>query len=48
MSNEQTIEVETLEIADLEYDVGGMGSVEPCDGRLTMEGVVVVMICPPK
>jgi hypothetical protein len=48
MSNEHTIEIDTLEIADLEYEVGGMGALEPSDGRLTIEGVVVVMICPPK
>ena len=48
MSNQETIEVETLEIADLEYEVGGMGALEPCDGRLTHEGFVVVMVTPPR
>lgn len=48
MNNEQTIEIETLEIADLEYEVGGMGAVEPSDGRQTIEGFVVVNIFPPR
>lgn len=48
MSNEQTIEIEALEIADLEYEVGGMGAVEPSDGRLTIEGFIVVNVYPPR
>jgi hypothetical protein len=44
MSNEETID--TLEIADLEYDVGGMGAVEPDDSRLSAEGFVVVNFFP--
>lgn len=48
MSNVETIEIETLEIADLEYEVGGMGALEPSDGRLTHEGVIVVMVIPPR
>jgi hypothetical protein len=48
VSNEETIEVETLEIADLEYEVGGMGALEPSDGRLTHEGFLVTMVMPPR
>ena len=44
MANEDTID--TLEIADLEYDVGGMGAVEPDDSRLSAEGFVVVTFLP--
>lgn len=48
MSNEQTIEVEALEIADLEYEVGGMGALEPSDGRLSHEGFIVTNVFPPR
>lgn len=43
MSSQGTIEVETLEIADLEYEVGGMGALEPSDGQLSHEGWVVAV-----
>ncbi|MGH8222057.1 MAG: hypothetical protein ACREQZ_03700 [Woeseiaceae bacterium] len=46
MSSEETID--TLEIADLEYDIGGVCSVEPAEARITSEGVFVVMVLPPK
>lgn len=45
-SMEQTMEVETLEIADLEYDVGGMGAVEAADSNVSNEGFIVVMVVP--
>ena len=41
MSNQETIEVETLEIADLEYEVGGMGALEPSDAQMSHEGFIV-------
>ena len=44
MSSEET--VDTLEIADLEYDVGGMGAVEPSEACLSGEGFVVVNFIP--
>jgi hypothetical protein len=48
MNAEDTIELDTLEIADLEYDVGGMGAVEPAEGRQGNSDFVVVMVYPPK
>ena len=48
MSNEQTIEVETLEIADLEYEVGGMGALELSDGQMAHEGFIVTNLFPPR
>jgi hypothetical protein len=44
MGSEKTID--TLEIADLEYEVGGMGSAEPDDSRLSAEGFIVVNFAP--
>ena len=46
MSSEQIIENDTLEIADLEYDVGGMSAEEPADSRASAEGWIVVMVTP--
>ena len=46
MSSEQIVENETLEIADLEYDVGGVCAVEPTDARQTLEGFWVTMVVP--
>ena len=46
MGREEAIEADTLEIADLEYDVGGVSAVEPAEGRTSMEGFVVVMVVP--
>ncbi len=37
---------DTLEIANLEYEVGGMGAVEPDDSRLSAEGFIVVNFLP--
>ena len=48
MSSQETIEIETLEIADLEYEVGGMGALEPSDGQLSHEGFLVTMVVPPR
>ena len=37
MNNEQTNEsFETLDIAELEYDVGGVGALEPTDSQTSM------------
>ena len=44
MSSDQTIEIETLEIADLEYEVGGMGAVEPADARMSHKDSIVIVI----
>lgn len=46
MSSEQILENETLEIADLEYEVGGMSAEEPADSRASFEGMVVIMVVP--
>lgn len=46
MSSEQTID--TLEIADLEQDIGGMCAVEPAESSISSEGYLVVMVLPPK
>jgi hypothetical protein len=44
MSSEQTIEVDTLEIADLEYEVGGVSAVEPADARMSHRDSIVIVI----
>jgi hypothetical protein len=45
MSSEQrTIEIDTLEIVDLEYEVGGMSAVEPADARMSHRDSVVIVI----
>lgn len=46
MSNEQILD--TLEIADLEQDIGGMCAVEPAETSISAEGFIVTMIVPPK
>ena len=46
MSSEQIVENETLEIADLEYDVGGMSTDEPAEARVMNEGWIVTMVVP--
>jgi hypothetical protein len=46
MSSEQTID--TLEIADLEQDIGGMCAIEPAESSISSEGYLVVMVLPPK
>jgi len=46
MSNDETID--TLDIADLEQDIGGMCAVEPAETRISAEGYWVVMVAPPK
>lgn len=40
--------VDTLEIADLEQDIGGVCAVEAAEASISSEGVVVVMFLPPK
>lgn len=47
MNREESIQVDTLEIADLEYDVGGMGAEEPAESR-NLPGYIIVMVAPPK
>lgn len=47
MSTDESIQIEGLEIADLEYDVGGMGAEEAAGSR-DLPGYIVVMIVPPK
>lgn len=44
MSTENTIEIDTLEIADLEYEVGGVSSVEPADARMSHRDSIVIVI----
>ncbi len=39
---------DTLEIVDLEQDIGGVSAVEPAESRIMSEGYIVVMIAPPK
>ena len=46
MSSEETID--TLDIADLEQDIGGMCAVEPAEANTMGEGFIVTMIVPPK
>ena len=46
MSSEETID--TLEIADLEQDIGGMCAVEAAEAAIASEGYVVVCFLPPK
>lgn len=46
MSNEETFD--TLEIADLEQDIGGMCAVEPAESSISSAGYLVVMVLPPK
>lgn len=40
--------LDTLEIADLEQDIGGVCALEPAESSISSEGVVVVMFLPPK
>jgi len=44
MSSEETIEIETLEVAGLEYEVGGMGADEPADARPSHRNSIVIVI----
>jgi len=44
MSSEETID--TLDIADLEQDIGGMCAVEPAESRVMSEGYIVTMFAP--
>lgn len=40
------IELDTLEIADLEYDVGGTSSLEPGDAEASNEATVIWFVPP--
>jgi hypothetical protein len=44
MSSQETIEVDTLDIADLEYEVGGMCAIEPADARTSHKDSIVIVI----
>lgn len=46
MSNDEM--GDTLEIADLEQDIGGMCAVEAAEASVSAEGFVVVCFVPPK
>jgi hypothetical protein len=46
MSNEESFD--TLEIADLEQDIGGVCAVEAAEASISAEGLVVVCFVPPK
>lgn len=46
MSSADTFD--TLEIADLEQDIGGVSSVEPAESYISPEGALVTMFLPPK
>jgi len=46
MSMEETID--TLEIVDLEQDIGGVCAVEPAESSVTVEGWIVCTFLPPK
>ncbi len=43
--NEQIIEV--LEIAELEYDVGGVGAIEPTDSQTSNAAFLFYAFIPP-
>lgn len=45
-SIEETIEIDSLEIADLEYDVGGVSSIEAAAGRQTNDVIVIWYVTP--
>lgn len=44
--SEETMEVDSLEIADLEYDVGGVSATEAAAGRQTNDVVVIWYVTP--
>ena len=46
MSSDET--VDTLEIADLEQDIGGVHAVEAGEAHLKEEGIVGIMFYMPK
>lgn len=48
MNREENIQVDALEIAELEYDVGGMGAEEPAEAGFAHYGIIVTMVMPPK
>ena len=39
---------DTLEIADLEQDIGGVSAVEAAESSISAEGYIVVCFVPPK
>ena len=45
-NNEEIIEVDSLEIADLEYDVGGVSSVEAAAGKQGNDILVIMYVSP--
>jgi hypothetical protein len=46
MISEETID--TLDIVDLEQDIGGMSATEPAESCTVSEGYIVVMVGTPK
>lgn len=40
--------MDTLEVADLEQDIGGMSAVEAAETAISAEGYVIVCFVPPK
>lgn len=46
MVREESIENDALEVADLEYEVGGMGAEEPANSSYSMEGFVFICVMP--
>jgi hypothetical protein len=40
--------IDTLDIADLEQDIGGMCAVEPAEASVSAEGYLVECFQPPK
>jgi hypothetical protein len=42
MDTEQRAELETLDIEDLEYDVGGAGAVEPSDTQVNHGAELII------
>lgn len=43
---EESVDVETLEIADLEYDVGGVSSIEAAAGHQSNDVIVIYYVTP--
>lgn len=48
MNNEERMETEVLEVAELEYEVGAVGAVEASDTQVNQAAIVVVSVMPIK
>lgn len=44
--NKQDIQTEAFEIADLEYEIGGMGATERGDARASNDVIVIYYVTP--